>query len=159
MGPSGPPAAFVANPKRIENTISGSIALRESSPTKSSAVKKFTISSLSDAYSPISSFGNVVHASRTGGNIFISTNIITAAIAPVIIKVSIVVPIIFPARRRLFIPATEPAIDANTSGTTTQNIIFINTVPRGFIAVPPLGLSQPNMHPATIAASITARNR
>lgn len=40
---------------------------------------------------------------------------------------------ILPARFRLRTLATELEMEANTSGTTTQNIILMNTVPAGLI--------------------------
>jgi len=46
---SPPPVRFTAKPKSKENTINGSMACRDSSPTKSSAVKKLTISSDKEA--------------------------------------------------------------------------------------------------------------
>ena len=55
-------------------------------------------------------------------------NMMTAATAPVTTKVSTVVPMILPARFRLRTLATELEMEANTSGTTTQNIILMNTV-------------------------------
>ena len=139
--------------------MSGSIALRLRSPTKSLAVKKFTIISERDAYSPISSDGRSVHGSNTGGKIFRITNIITAATAPVTTKVPTVVPIIFPARPLLLIPAIELEIEANTKGTTTQNIMLMKIVPSGLIAIPNDGANQPTIQPRIIAPSIIARKR
>ena len=37
---------------------------------------------------------------------------------------------ILPARSLLSMLATEPAMEANTMGTTIQNIMLMNTVPR-----------------------------
>ena len=65
---------------------------------------------------------------------------------------------ILPARLRLFILATAPAIEENTSGTTMQNIMLINTVPSGLIAVAADGASQPNSAPRIIAPSMMPRN-
>ena len=93
----------------------------------------------------------------------------TAAMAPVTTKVATVTPMIFPARWRLSMLATALEMEANTMGTTMQNIILMNTVPRGLRTVAPVpeitppspstdaGNSQPAMHPRTMAASITAR--
>ena len=97
--------------------------------------------------------------SSTGGKIFMMTNMITAAMAPVTTKVITVVPMILPARLRLRTLATELAMDANTSGTTTQNIMLMNTVPRGAMRVPKLGATKPTMQPATMEPSMRARNR
>ena len=150
---------LVAKPNRMENTIRGSIALRLNKPTKSLAVKKFTSMSDMEAYSPISSDGSSVHASNTGGNTFRTTNMITAAIAPVTTKIATVVPMILPARALLLMPATELEMEANTKGTTTQNIMLINTVPNGLIFIPNSGANQPVTIPAIIAPSIIARKR
>ncbi len=58
--------------------------------------------------------GQIRPGDSTGGKIFIKTNMMTAAMAPVITKVTMVVPMILPARWRLSILATEPAMEANT---------------------------------------------
>lgn len=130
---SGPPTRLVAKPNRMEKTISGSMALRLSRPTKSSVVKKFTIMSAREACSPMASVAMSVQGSSTGGTSFMTMNMMTAATAPVTTKVSTVVPMILPARFRLRTLATELEMEANTSGTTTQNIILMNTVPAGLI--------------------------
>ena len=124
---------LVAKPNRMEKTISGSMALRLSRPTKSSVVKKFTIMSAREACSPMASVAMSVQGSSTGGTSFMTMNMMTAATAPVTTKVSTVVPMILPARFRLRTLATELEMEANTSGTTTQNIILMNTVPAGLI--------------------------
>ena len=82
----------------------------------------------------------------------------TAAMAPVMTKVATVVPMILPARFMLFMLAMEPAMDTNTSGTTTQNIMLMNTVPKGFSTVAAPGASQPTIAPMTIAPSMMPRN-
>ena len=81
----------------------------------------------------------------------------TAAMAPVMTKVATVVPMILPARFMLFMLAMEPAMDTNTRGTTTQNIILMNTVPRGFTTGATLGASQPTSAPMIIAPSMMPR--
>ena len=154
---SEPPAMLVAKPNSTENTIRGSMALRVSRPTKSLAVKKLTIMSEMEAYSPISSEGMSFQGTSTGGKIFISANMMTAAMAPVMTKVATVVPMILPARFMLFMLAMEPAMDTNTSGTTTQNIMLMNTVPKGFRTPAAVGASQPTMAPSTIAPSMMPR--
>ena len=95
----------------------------------------------------------------------------TAAIPPVTTKVATVTPIIFPARFRLSMFATALEMDANTIGTTTQNIILMNTVPKGLRTVAPVpeitppsastvaGKSQPAAQPRIMAASMTPRKR
>ena len=156
---SFPPVICTEKPKRMEKTIRGSMARRLSRPTKSSAVKKLTIISVMVACSPTSSAARSAQGDSTGGEIFINTNMMTAAMAPVITKVTMVVPMILPARWRLSILATEPAMEAKTSGTTTQNIILINTVPRKAMLCPQSGLNQPNRAPATMQLSRIARKR
>ena len=78
-----------------------------------------------------------LQGSRTGGISFISTIMMTAAMAPVTTKVKMVLPMILPARLRLFIVAMDPEIEENTMGTTMQNIMFRNSVPRGLRTVAP----------------------
>ena len=135
------------------------MARRLSRPTKSEEVKKLTIISVKEACSPISSATISAQGVSTGGNSFISTNISTAAMAPVMTKVPTVTPMILPARWRLSILATEPAMEAKTRGTTTQNIMLINTVPRKAMLCPHLGLNQPSKAPATMQLSRIARKR
>ena len=95
---------------------------------------------------------------------------ITAAIAPVTTKVPTVTPMILPARLRLCILATALEMDANTRGTTMQNIMLMNTVPRGLITVAPAetvlpsassttGHIQPTMAPRIMEPIIMAMKR
>ena len=153
----------------MEKTIRGSMALRLSRPEKSLTVKKFTIRSGMEMGSSTTPSVRLVQGSRTGGKIFIMTIMMTAAMAPVMTKVSTVVPMILPARLRLFMVATDPAMDENTMGTTMQNIMFRNRVPRGSSTVAPAlmtlpsassswGKIQPTMEPRIMAPSMTARN-
>ena len=154
-----PPFRFTAKPNSTENTIRGSMARRVSRPTKSLAVKKLTIISVRVAYSPISSEGNSLQAVRTGGNSFTRKNMMTAAMAPVITKVPMVTPMILPARLRLPILATAPEMDANTRGTTMQNIILMNTVPKKLILLPKSGQIQPTIAPRIMEPIIMAMKR
>ena len=87
----------------------------------------------------------------------------TAATAPVTTKVPTVTPMIRPARLRLSILATALEMEANTMGTTMQNIMLMNTVPRGLRTVAPAlssvaGQIRPAAAPRTMAPSIMARN-
>jgi len=66
-------------------------------------------------------------------------------------------PIILPARLLFFIPATAPAIDAKTRGTTIQNIILMKIVPMGSSAVAP-GQTAPTMQPATMPMIMQIKN-
>ena len=154
-----PPVICTAKPKSTEKMMRGSMARRVRRPTKSSAVKKLTIISVSVAYSPISSLARSLQGTSTGGKIFMRTNMITAAMAPVMTKVATVVPMILPARWRLSIPAMDPAMEANTNGTTMQNIMLMNTLPRKAILWPKSGQNQPTRAPATMAVSRMARKR
>ena len=85
------------------------------------------VSTLLNISSPVMLF----QGSRTGGNTFRITNMITAAIAPVTTKVATVVPMILPAFLALSILAMADAMEQKTMGTTIQNIRLMNTVPRG----------------------------
>ena len=154
---SAPPAMFTAKPNSAEKTMSGSMALRLNSPAKSPTVKKFTISSDTEAYSPISPAGISCHGTGTGGTAFIRANMSTAAMVPVTTNTATVTPMIRPARRILLMLATDPAMDANTRGTTTQNIMLMNTVPRGLMTADALGSRNPKAQPSSMASSITAR--
>ena len=121
------------------------------------------------AYSPISSAARFVQAAGTGGKMTISTYMMTAAMAPVTTKVPTVTPMIFPARFRLSMLATALEMEANTMGTTTQNIMLMNTVPRGLRTVAPVpemtppsastsaGQTQPRMAPRIMAPSMMAK--
>ena len=54
----------------------------------------------------------------------------------------------------LFILAMAEAMEQNTIGTTTQNIILMNSVPKNTILLPKLGANAPTRQPATMPASI-----
>ena len=69
------------------------------------------------------------------------------------------VPRIFPALFLDLIPATELEIEANTRGTTIQNIILINTVPKGLSFSANSGAAHPTIHPTIMAPSRIAKNR
>ena len=97
------------------------------------------------------------------------TIMITAAMAPVMMKVRMVEPMILPARLRLRMVATDPPMDENTMGTTMQNIMFRNRVPRGLSTVAPASMTtslasltwghiQPTTAPRIMDPSMTARN-
>ena len=145
------------------------MALRLSRAEKSPTVKKFTIRSGMEMGSSTTPSVRVLQGSSTGGKIFMMTIMMTAAMAPVMMKVSTVVPMILPARLRLFMVATDPAMDENTMGTTMQNIMFRNSVPKGSRTVAPAlmtsslasrtsGKIQPTMEPRIMDPSMTARN-
>ncbi len=65
------------------------------------------------------------------------------------IKVTTVVPISLPARLALFMFAMEEEMEKNTIGTTTQNIMLMNSVPRGS-STPAFGQVKPTMIPSTM---------
>jgi hypothetical protein len=81
-----------------------------------------------------------------------------AAIAAVMRKVMIVVTMTRPARRALFMLAMAEAMEQNTSGTTTQNMRLMNTVPMGSRAVAP-GQTAPTTQPAAMPTSIQMMNQ
>ena len=138
---SGPGPRLTPKPKRMEKTIRGSMALRLRSSEKSPTVKKFTIrSGMEMGFSTVPS-ARLLQGSSTGGMIFMMTIMITAAMAPVTMKVRMVEPMILPARLRLRMVATDPPMDENTMGTTMQNIMFRNRVPRGFSTVAPASMT------------------
>ena len=62
---------------------------------------------------------------------------ITEAITVVQMKVITVVPMSLPARLPLFILAMAEEMEKNTIGTTTQNIMLMNSVPRGLSTLAP----------------------
>ena len=83
---------------------------------------------------------------------------ITAAIAAVTRKDAIVTLMILPARRALTMFAIAEEIEQNTIGTTTQNIMLINSVPSGSRLFAP-GHTAPTTQPAMIASSILRMNQ
>ena len=73
-------------------------------------------------------------------------------------KVTTVVPMTLPAFLAETMLATALEMEKNTIGTTTQNIMLMNTVPRGSRAVAP-GHSQPVMAPATMPRTMVSMNQ
>ena len=65
-----------------------------------------------------------------------------------------VMPMTLPARFALDMLAIAEAMEQNTIGTTTQNMRFINTVPRGSSFDPSEGLNIPTRQPATMPVSM-----
>ena len=82
----------------------------------------------------------------------------TPAIAAVTRNVAMVTPMILPARLTLFILAMADAMEQNTIGTTTQNIMLMNSVPRNSIFLPKSGANAPTRQPATMPVSMKIRN-
>ena len=119
-------------------------------------MKKLTISSDNPATSgsPASNCGSIVNMGKN----LTTAYIITLATAAVQVKVTSVIPSIFPALRGLAIFAIADDIEQKTMGTTTQNIIFTKRVPSGSRAVAP-GHTAPTMHPAAIPVSMVSRNQ
>ena len=78
----------------------------------------------------------------------------TPAMAAVIKNVAMVTPMILPARLTLFMLAIAELMEQNTIGTTTQNIMLMNTVPRNSIFLPKDGAKAPTRQPATMPVSI-----
>ena len=79
--------------------------------------------------------------------------------APVTTKVATVVPRILPARLREPMLATDPAMEANTSGTTTQNIMLMKILPRNAMLPAKAGATKPTTQPRIMAHSMMARKR
>ena len=50
------------------------------------------------------------------------------------------------------------AMEQNTIGTTTQNIMLMNSVPRNSIFLPKFGANAPTRQPATMPVSMKIRN-
>ena len=70
-----------------------------------------------------------------------------------------VTPMILPARFTLFMLAMAEAMEQNTMGTTTQNIMLMNSVPRNSILPPNSGANAPTRQPPTIPVSIHRMNQ
>ena len=77
-----------------------------------------------------------------------------AAMAAVEKNVPTVMPMMRPARFAELIFAIAEAMEQNTIGTTTQNIMLMNSVPKGSRAVAP-GQTAPTTQPATMPSSIS----
>ena len=86
------------------------------------------------------------------------TYMMTEAMMVVHIKVSTVVPISRPARRALFMLAMDEEMEKNTMGTTTQNIMLMNSVPRGSSAPAP-GQAKPTTMPRTMPRIMVKKNQ
>ena len=86
------------------------------------------------------------------------TYMITEAMTVVHIKVSTVVPMSFPARLAFFMLAMEEEMEKNTIGTTTQNIMLINSVPSGSSAPAP-GQAKPTTMPSTMPRIMVKKNQ
>ncbi len=82
----------------------------------------------------------------------------TEAMMVVHMKVSTVLPISLPARLALFIFAMDEEMEKKTIGTTTQNIILMNSVPSGS-STPAPGQAKPTMMPATMPMIILKKNQ
>lgn len=74
-------------------------------------------------------------------------------------NVAMVTPMILPARLTLFMLAMAEAMEQNTIGTTTQNIMLMNSVPKNSILPPKAGANAPTRQPATMPVSIHRINQ
>ena len=83
----------------------------------------------------------------------------TPAMAAVTRNVATVTPMILPARLTLLILAMAEAMEQNTMGTTTQNIILMNSVPRNLILPPKAGAKAPTRQPTTMPVSMHRINQ
>ena len=155
---SGPPAICTPKPNRTADTIKGKIARRLNSSVKSGLVKKLTIISVMPNVSPISP-SVTVYCPLTSGKIRQTMYISTPAIAAVDKKVTIVLPINLPARFTFFMLAMADEMEKNTMGTTTQNIMFTNNVPRNARLPAKSGRSAPTIQPRTMPESISKMKR
>ena len=81
------------------------------------------------------------------------------AMAAVTRNVAMVTPMILPARLTLFMLAMAEAMEQNTIGTTTQNIMLMNSVPRNSILPPKPGANAPTRQPPTIPVSMHRINQ
>ncbi|MPM71850.1 hypothetical protein SDC9_118821 [bioreactor metagenome] len=152
---SGPPAICTPNPKRTAATIRGSMALRLHSSGKSGFVKKFTI--ISPTATVFVSPAVSAYVPVTTGNIRTTTYMSTAAIAAVVRKVTMVVPMIFPARFKFCMLAMAELMETKTIGTTTQNMALMKRVPSGSSLFAP-GQTAPTAQPPMMAMSIDRIN-
>lgn len=82
----------------------------------------------------------------------------TEAMIVVHMKVTTVVPISLPARLTLFMFAIEDEIEKKTIGTTTQNIMLMNSVPSGSSAPAP-SQTKPTTMPSTMPRIIEKKNQ
>ena len=87
------------------------------------------------------------------------TSMIKAASSPVTTKTPSVAPRMRPALRRERVLAMLPASEQNTSGTTRQNIMLMNSVPRNSILPPNFGANAPTRQPATMPVSMHRMNQ
>ena len=151
-----PPDFCTPKPKRIAKTMRGRIALRLKSSKKSGFVKKFT--SISATPRPATSTLSSTTLPLEMGKMRMTMYMNTAAIAAVTRKVPTVTPMSLPARLAPAAFAMAEDIEKNTSGTTMQNMRFINTVPSGSSLVPSSGANAPIRQPQTMPSSIKIIN-
>ena len=83
---------------------------------------------------------------------------ITEAMIVVHMKVATVVPISLPARLTLFMLAMDEEMEKKTIGTTTQNIMLMNSVPSGSSAPAP-SQAKPTTMPSTMPRIIEKKNQ
>ena len=82
----------------------------------------------------------------------------TEAMIVVHMKVTTVVPISLPARLTLFMLAIDEEIEKKTIGTTTQNIMLMNSVPSGSSAPAP-SQTKPTTMPSTMPRIMEKKNQ
>ena len=83
---------------------------------------------------------------------------ITEAMIVVHMNVMTVVPISLPARFTFFMLAIDEEMEKKTIGTTTQNIMLMNSVPSGSSAPAP-SHTKPTMMPSTMPRIIEKKNQ
>lgn len=88
-----------------------------------------------------------------------TVSMMIAATIPVEMNTSIIDPMIFPSRLAESMAATEDAIEKKTSGTTSVNIMFTNTTPKGFTIAASGPKTSPAIAPRTTHARMMRGNR
>jgi hypothetical protein len=131
------PISAVDTPRRIENTISCSMLLLDSTDAKSDTVRVETRLLKKEGLAVVSVVLDIsdlkvdISSPLVGLNINEPTKPIIADSKAVATKTPSALPIIFPRRFISFMLAIEEDTLKKTRGTITVNIMFTNNVPRG----------------------------
>ena len=155
-----PPASWTPKPKMTAATISGSIARRDNSSTKSGFVKKLTTSSLMDTLLTSAADAAISLTEKPTGTMSMQETtpyISSEAISAVTVNVVMVMPMTLPARPAEPILAIAEAMDTKTIGTTMQNIILMNRSPSGLRPLAS-GQQSPTAVPDTMPISMKMTN-
>ena len=130
--------------------IRGSILFRERRPEKSLTVMPFTMASANTTSSKPPSPDISKETFWAGGQMFTTAMIMMPAMMPVTTNTSSIFPRILPRRFRFTMEPTAVTTLVNTRGTTTVNIRFRNTWPKGLRTVAFSPIAQPNRQPTTM---------